>query len=77
MHLTSKEFALLEFLLMRAPQTVSRTEIIEHVWDSRFDGGTNLVEVYVKRLREKLVQQGATVLIHTVRGVGYGLRDAN
>ncbi len=75
-HLTSKEFALLEFLLMRAPRTVSRTEIIEHVWDSRFDGGTNLVEVYIKRLREKLAQQGATVLIHTVRGVGYGLRDA-
>jgi DNA-binding response OmpR family regulator len=76
-HLTSKEFALLEFLLVRSPETVTRTELAEHVWDSRFDGGTNLVEVYIKRLREKLAQHRATVLIETVRGVGYGLRDAH
>src|SRR5580700_4489425 len=72
--LTSKEFALLEFLLIRAPEAVTRTEIIEHVWDSHFDSGTNLVDVYVNRLREKLHHDRSTELIHTVRGVGYSLR---
>jgi two-component system copper resistance phosphate regulon response regulator CusR len=73
-HLTSKEFALLEFLLMRAPDTVTRTEIIEHVWDSHFDSGTNLVDVYINRLREKLSEHQTAGRIHTVRGVGYNLR---
>ena len=50
--LTAKEFALLEFLLSRAPEVVARTEIIEHVWDTHFDPGTNLVEVYVNRMRQ-------------------------
>ena len=76
-HLTSKEFALLEFLLLRAPQIVTRPEIIGHVWDSRFDSGTNLVEVYIKRLRQKLAPHRAAVLIKTVRGIGYGLCDAD
>ena len=49
--LTIKEFALLEFLLSRAPDVVSRSEIIEQVWDTHFDTETNLVEVYVNRLR--------------------------
>jgi DNA-binding response OmpR family regulator len=71
--LTSKEFALLEFLLLRAPSLVTRTEIIEHVWDSHFDSGTNLVDVYINRLREKIGHSGSTDLIHTVRGVGYRL----
>jgi two-component system copper resistance phosphate regulon response regulator CusR len=74
--LTSKEFALLEFLLVRAPETVTRTEIIEHVWDSHFDSGTNLVDVYINRLREKLGHNQSTELIHTVRGVGYSLRPS-
>ena len=71
--LTSKEFALLEFLLLRAPSLVTRTEIIEHVWDSHFDSGTNLVDVYINRLREKIGHKGPLDLIHTVRGVGYRL----
>jgi DNA-binding response OmpR family regulator len=71
--LTSKEFALLEFLLVRAPAVVTRTEIIEHVWDSHFDSGTNLVDVYINRLREKIGQNKSPELIHTVRGVGYRL----
>ncbi len=71
--LTLKEFALLEFLLLRAPDPVTRSEIIEHVWDSRFDSETNLVEVYINRLRQKLDQDRAVKLIHTVRGVGYRL----
>jgi DNA-binding response OmpR family regulator len=70
-HLTSKEFALLELFLLRAPQPVTRSEIIEHVWDCHFDSETNLVEVYINRLRQKIDQNRAVKLIHTVRGLGY------
>lgn len=71
--LTTKEFALLEFLLLRAPEPVTRSEIVEHVWDCHFDSETNLVEVYINRLRQKIDQDRAAKLIHTVRGVGYRL----
>ncbi len=71
--LTTKEFALLEFLMLRAPEPVTRSEIIEHVWDCRFDSETNLVEVYINRLRQKIDQDRPAKLIHTVRGVGYRL----
>ena len=71
--LTPKEFSLLELLLMRAPETVGRSEIIEYVWSYGFDTETNLVEVYVNRLRHKIGQDRADKLIHTVRGVGYRL----
>ncbi len=71
--LTQKEFALLELLLLRAPDAVTRSEIIEHVWDAQFAGESNLVEVYVNRLRQKIDQGSAVKLLHTVRGVGYRL----
>ena len=71
--LTAKEFALLELFLLRAPELVTRTEIVEHVWDCHFDSETNLVEVYINRLRQKIDQERATKLIHTIRGVGYRL----
>ena len=71
--LTSKEFALLELLLLRAAETVPRSEIVEHVWDAQFDSGTNLVEVYINRLRQKIDQGHNAKLIQTVRGVGYRL----
>jgi len=71
--LTSKEFALLELLLLRAPEIVPRTEIVEHIWDAHFDSGTNLVEVYINRLRQKIDHDRPAKLIHTVRGVGYRL----
>jgi two-component system, OmpR family, response regulator len=71
--LTSKEFALLELLLMRSPDAVTRSEIIEHVWDSHFDSETNLVEVYINRLRQKIDQGRGMKLLHTLRGVGYRL----
>jgi len=71
--LTSKEFSLLELLLLRAPQPVSRSEIIEHVWSYGFDTETNLVEVYVNRLRQKVDQEHPQKLIQTVRGMGYRL----
>jgi len=71
--LTSKEFALLELLLLRSPEIVPRSEILEHIWDAHFDSGTNLVEVYIKRLRQKIDHDRVAKLIHTVRGVGYRL----
>ena len=72
--LTSKEFALLEFLLSRAPDIVPRSEIMEQVWEVQFDTETNLVEVYINRLRQKITGAGNSKLIHTVHGVGYCLR---
>ena len=69
--LTSREFALLEFLMLRAPDAVTRSEIVEHVWDCHFDSETNLVEVYINRLRQKIDQDHGVRLIHTVRGLGY------
>jgi DNA-binding response OmpR family regulator len=71
--LSSKEFALLEFMLLRSPEPVTRSEIIEHVWDTNFDSETNLVEVYVNRLRQKIDEHRPIKLIHTIRGVGYRL----
>ena len=71
--LTTKEFALLELLLLRAPEIVPRTEIVEHIWDMHFDSGTNLVEVYINRLRQKIDHDHAVKLIHTARGAGYRL----
>jgi len=58
---------------LRAPESVTRSEIIEHVWDMQFDNESNLLEVYVNRLRQKIDQGRAVKLIHTLRGVGYRL----
>jgi DNA-binding response OmpR family regulator len=69
--LTSREFALLEFLMLRAPDAVTRSEIVEHVWDCHFDSETNLVEVYINRLRQKIDQGRGNRLIHTIHGLGY------
>jgi DNA-binding response OmpR family regulator len=71
--LTNREFALLEFLAQASPKTVSKTAIVEHVWDQHFDGGTNVVNVYVNYLRSKLDRPGEPSLIRTVRGVGFAL----
>ncbi len=71
--LTFKEFALLELLMMRSPDPVLRSEIIEHVWSHGFDTETNIVEVYINRLRQKIDQQHPVKLIQTVRGSGYKL----
>ena len=72
--LTPREFALLEFLLNASPKPVSKTAIVEHVWDQHFDSETNVVNVYIKLLRRKIDLPGQTPLIHTVRGVGFALR---
>ena len=74
--LTNREFALLELLMTSSPKPVSKTAIIEHVWDQHFDSGTNVVNVYVNYLRAKIDQPGLPPLIQTIRGVGYALREA-
>ncbi len=73
--LTNREFALLEFLMVSSPKPVSKTAIVEHVWDQHFDSQTNVVNVYVNYLRRKLERPGAKPLLHTVRGVGFALRE--
>jgi DNA-binding response OmpR family regulator len=69
--LTAREMALLEFLLRRKGQVVSKTEILDHVWDGRFDGDPNIVEVYVGHLRTKIDRPFGRSAIETVRGAGY------
>ena len=71
--LQPKEFALLEFLARNAGRVVSKTMIIEHVWEYNFDPGTNVVEARICRLREKVDRPFSDPIIHTVRGVGYVL----
>src|SRR5437879_11349971 len=72
--LTTKEYALLEYLARNAGRVVGREEISEHVWDETFDPFTNTIEVYVNRLRRKIDERGAKPLIHTRRGAGYMIR---
>ena len=73
--LTSKEYSLIEFLALNKGKVVGREEISEHVWDDTFDPFSNLIEVYIKRLRKKLDEGYAVQLIHTRRGSGYILDD--
>ena len=73
--LTTKEYALLEYLMANSGRVLSRTMIIEHVWDQSFDGVTNIVDVYVRHLRNKVDEGRGTKLIHTVRGVGYRVAE--
>jgi DNA-binding response OmpR family regulator len=73
--LTSKEYALLEYLATNPGRVFSRTMIIEHVWDQSFQGLTNIVDVYVRHLREKVDDPFPLKLLRTVRGVGYSLSD--
>src|SRR5262249_6252981 len=71
--LRAKEYALLEFLARHAGTVVSRGEIAEHVWDEHYDPLSNVVDVYVQRLRRKLDRPGADSIIPTRRGEGYQL----
>lgn len=72
--LTSKEFRLLEYFMINQGKVLSRMSIIENVWDSNSDYGTNIVEVYVKYLRDKIDKDFSEKLIHTVVGMGYVLK---
>jgi two-component system copper resistance phosphate regulon response regulator CusR len=75
--LTAKEYSLLEYLATQPGRVFSRTMIIEHVWDQTFQGLTNIVDVYVRHLREKLDDGHPVKLLCTVRGVGYSLSDGS
>ena len=74
--LKPKEYALLEFLMRNSDRPVTQSLIIEHVWDIHFDSVSNVVEVHINSLRNKIDRGFAAPLIHTVRGVGYMLTDA-
>ena len=69
--LTSKEFALLEYLMRNAGRCITRAMIIEHVWNISFDTTTNVVDVYINYLRKKVDENAPRKLIQTVRGAGY------
>ena len=73
--LTSKEYSLLEYLASHAGRVLSRTMIIEHVWDQSFEGLTNIVDVYVRHLRHKIDDPYPTKLLKTMRGAGYYFSD--
>lgn len=73
--LTPREYRLLEFLLRTPGRVCSRMAIVESVWDYDFDPGTNLVDVYIMRLREKIDGNAPVKLLHTVRGVGYVMKE--
>lgn len=73
--LTTKEYSLLEYFLTHPDRVLSRTMIIEHVWDESFEGLTNIVDVYVRHLRAKVDEPFSLKLIQTVRGVGYRISD--
>ena len=73
--LSQKEFALLEYLLKRKGEVVSRTQIAEHVWDLHFDPLSNTIDVYINFLRKKIDRPGAKSRIETVRGAGYRLLE--
>ncbi len=73
--LTAKEYSLLEYFATNPGRVFSRTMIIEHVWDQSFEGLTNIVDVYVRHLRQKVDDAFPTKLIRTVRGMGYCLTD--
>ena len=73
--LTAKEFVLLEYLMLNAPQPVTREMIMENVWKEPYDGSTNLIDVYIKYVRDKVDKDFSTKLLRTIRGVGYVLCD--
>jgi two-component system copper resistance phosphate regulon response regulator CusR len=76
LQLTPQEFSLLEYLCRNAGRVVTRTMILDHVWRMRIDPATNVVDVHIYRLRSKVDREALPPLIHTIRGVGYVLKNA-
>jgi DNA-binding response OmpR family regulator len=75
--LTAKEYGILEYLMVNRGQLVSRTQVLEHVWGFELEGGDNLVEVMLGRIRRKLDQAGAGNPVTTVRGAGYRFENSD
>lgn len=73
--LTSKEFSLLEYFIRNKNKTLNRSTITEHIWNYNFDTGTNIIDVYINHLRTKIDGGFSVKLLHTIRGVGYVLKD--
>jgi two-component system copper resistance phosphate regulon response regulator CusR len=73
--LAPKEFSILEYMMRNRGRPLSRTMIVEHVWDMEYDGLTNIVDVYIRHLRSKVDDKYPLKLIHTVRGIGYMLES--
>jgi two-component system OmpR family response regulator len=73
--LTAKEFALLEYLMRHEDEVISRSRLVDHVWDSVYDGDLHIVNVYVAYLRDKIDRPFGRATLETVRGVGYRLRS--
>ena len=74
--LTTKEYALLEYLIRNKNRILSRSTITQHVWKHNFDPESNIIDVYIKRLRSKIEREdGSKPLIQSIRGVGYRMRD--
>ena len=74
--LQPREFRLLEYLMKHAGQVVTRTMLLEHVWDYHFDPQTNVIDVHLSRLRAKIDKGQDAPLLHTIRGAGYMIRDS-
>jgi two-component system OmpR family response regulator len=74
--LQPREFRLLEYLMKHAGQVVTRTMLLENVWDYHFDPQTNVIDVHISRLRSKIDKNFGNPLLHTVRGAGYSIRDS-
>jgi DNA-binding response OmpR family regulator len=74
--LTTKEYALLEYLMRNKNRIVSRSMITQHVWKHNFDPESNIIDVYIKRLRAKIERPGSARILQSIRGVGYRLREA-
>jgi two-component system copper resistance phosphate regulon response regulator CusR len=75
--LTGKEYALLEYLMRNKGRIITQTMIIEHVWDMNYEGLSNVVNVYINHLRDKIDRGGEQKYIHTIRGVGYKIDDVH
>lgn len=75
--LTPKEYSILEYLLRNKNRVISRTLLSEHVYDYHFDSDTNVIDVYINKLRNKIDKQFDSALLHTIRGVGYIIKDNN
>lgn len=73
--LTPKEYSILEYLMKNVNKVVSRTKLIEHVYDYHFDTETNIIDVYINKVRSKVDNDSGKQLIHTIRGVGYIIKD--
>ena len=73
--LTGKEYSLLEYFMRNEGKVLTRTMIAEHVWDYNFDTFTNVIDVYINHLRKKIDKKHPDKLLHTLRGVGYVMRE--